>query len=48
MKLKNPEEFHLLKEHLKKLIKKNEELSKENSALKRVIENFHTGLVKDK
>lgn len=41
MKIKNPEEFLLLKEHLKKLISKNEKLAKENEALKRVIENFH-------
>jgi cell division protein FtsB len=48
MKVKNLQEFHVLKEFLKKLIKKNEELKKENSALKRIIENFHSTSFKAK
>lgn len=42
------EELHVLKEYIKKLLAQNETLKKENEALKRVIQNFHTGSVKDK
>jgi N-acetylglutamate synthase-like GNAT family acetyltransferase len=36
------EEFNVLKEYIKKLLAQNDLLKKENEALKRVIQNFHT------
>lgn len=40
--IKNNEEFIVLKTHLQKLIKQNEFLTKENAALKKIIENLHS------
>lgn len=48
MQFRKKEEFHVLKEYIKKLLTQNENLKKENEALKRVIENFHTKSAKDK
>jgi N-acetylglutamate synthase-like GNAT family acetyltransferase len=42
------EEFNVLKEYIKKLLAQNDLLKKENEALKRVIQNFHTNNTNNK